>query len=130
MLGELIGGNMTHTFEIDIERGILRESFVGVVDFNALKEANAAIIADPIFQKGLNFLTDLRRAEINMGYEEMLIHTSNLPDFGIKKQAFIVGSDLEFGMSRMFETLSEDKDLYHESCVFNNLEEGLEWLSS
>ena len=121
---------MTHTFEIDIEHGTLRETFVGVVDFNALEDANTAIIADPSFQKGLNFLTDLRRAEITMDYEEMKRHVLNLPDLGIKKQAFIVGSDLGLGMARMFETLSEFEHLYHESRVFNNLEKGLEWLSS
>ena len=120
---------MTHAFEIDIEHGVLRESFVGTVDGNVLKEANTEISANPSFQKGLNFLTDLRRAKITMGYEEMLRHVSNLPDHGIRKQAFIVDSDVGFGMARMFEMLSENTGLYDESRVFKNLEEGLEWLS-
>lgn len=57
---------MTHTFEIDLEHGILRESFVGTVDFSSLKKANAAIISDPGFKKGLNFLTDLRDANLTV----------------------------------------------------------------
>lgn len=121
---------MTHAFEIDIEHGVLRESYVGVVDGNALQEANTAISANPSFQKGLSFLTDLRRAEFTIGYDEMVRHVSGLPDLGIKKQAFIVGRDLEFGMARMFEMLSDGTGLYDESRVFRNLEKGLEWLSS
>ena len=120
---------MAHAFEIDIEHGVLRESYVGVVDGNAMEEANSAISASPSFQKGLSFLTDLRRAEMAIGYDEMVRHVSNLPDLGIKKQAFIVARDLEFGMARMFEMLSEDIGLYDESRVFRDLEKGLEWLS-
>ncbi len=74
---------MTHTFVIDEENGILRESFVGVVDLGTLKETNTTIIADSSFKKGLNFLTDLREAKITMGYEEMFRHVSELPDLGI-----------------------------------------------
>jgi len=121
---------MAHAFEIDIEHGILRESFVGAVDGNALEEANIAITANPTFQKGLSFLTDLRMAKITMNYEEMERHVSKLPDLGIRRQAFIVKSDLGFGMARMFEMLSENSGLYDESRVFKNLEEGLGWLSA
>ena len=109
-------GKMFHTFEIDIMNGILRESFIGLIDLDVLR--------------GLNFLTDLREANIQMGYEEMFRHTSQLPDLGIKKQAFIVGRDLEFGMIRMFETISEEKGHYEELRIFKEIEDGLKWLSS
>jgi hypothetical protein len=121
---------MAHTFEIDIEHGILRESFVGVLDFKALKDADTAITADPGFQKGFNFLTDLRTAEITIGYQEMASHASSLSDLGVKKQAFIVNSELEFGIARMFTLLSEGKGHFVESHVFVNLDEASEWLNS
>jgi hypothetical protein len=130
MLGVENEGKMFHTFEIDIMNGILRESFIGLIDLDVLRDVNTAIILNPEFRKGLNFLTDLREAKIKMDYEEMLIHTSQLPDLGIKKQAFIVDRDLEFGMVRMFETLSEEKGLYGEVRIFKEIEEGLKWLSS
>ena len=121
---------MKHTFEIDIEHGILRESFEGVVDFKALKGADTAITADPSFQRGFNFLTDLRKAKISIGYEEIAGHASNLPDLGIRKQAFIVSDELEFGMARMFTLLTEGKEHFLESRVFWNLQEASKWLSS
>ena len=120
---------MIHTFVIDTESGILRESFVGVLDLNTLTEANAEIIADSRFKKGLNFLTDLREATVDVGFEEMFIHVSKLPDLGIKKQAFIVCSNLEYGMTRMFEMLTENKGVYEKMHIFREIEEGLEWLS-
>jgi hypothetical protein len=113
-----------------MEHGILRESFKGKIDYNDLQEANTTIISNPNFKKGLNFLTDLRKTEISIDYVEMISHVSNLPDLGIKKQAFIVDSDFEFAMARMFEMLSENEGLYDEARVFNDLEKGLEWLSS
>ncbi len=121
---------MFHTFEIDIMNGILRESFIGLIDLDVLRDANTAINSNPEFRKGLNFLTDLREANIQMGYEEMFKHISQLPDLGIKKQAFIVGRDLEFGMIRMFETISEEKGHYEELRIFKEIEDGLKWLSS
>ena len=121
---------MFHTFEIDIKNGILRESYIGLIDFDVLRDANTAIISNPEFRKGLNFLTDLREATIQVGYKEMLIHTSQLPDLGIKKQAFIVDRDLEFGMIRMFETLTNEKGHYEEVRIFKDIEEGLKWLNS
>ena len=123
-------GKMFHAFEIDIKNGILRESFIGLITLDVLRDANNAIISNPEFRKGLQFLTDLREANIQMGYEEMLRHISQLPDLGIKKQAFIVGRNLEFGIVRMFETLSEEKSLYEELRLFKEIEEGLKWLSS
>ena len=121
---------MFHTFEIDIMNGILRESFIGLIDLDVLRDANTAINSNPEFRKGLNFLTDLREANIQMGYEEMFSHISQLPDLGIKKQAFIVDRDLEFGMVRMFETISEEKGHYEELRIFKEIEDGLKWLSS
>jgi hypothetical protein len=65
-----------------------------------------------------------------MDYEEMYEHISQLPDLGVKKQAFIVSRDLEFGMAIMFEILTEGRVLYREMRIFKEMEEGLTWLVS
>jgi hypothetical protein len=121
---------MSHTFEIDVKNCILRESFKGLITFDVLTDANTAIISNSEFQKGYNFLTDLREATIHMNFEEMFEHVSQLPDLGVKKQAFIVSQDLEFGMLRMFQTLTEDEDLFGEIRIFKEVEEGINWLDS
>ena len=121
---------MPHYFEIDPETGILKEAYVGKLDLDTLKKANDSIITDPCFVEGLNFLTDLREAEICFGYDEMVSHAHSLPRLRIKKQAFIVKEDREYGMSRMFETLTEISDLYEESEIFKTIEEGIAWLKS
>jgi len=119
---------MSHTFVIDTENNILRESFTGIVDLNALTEANTSIISDPRFKKGLNFLTDLRGTNIAMGYKEMSMHVWKLLDLGVKKQAFIVSRDIEFAISRMFEMLADEKVHYEEVRIFREVEDGLAWL--
>ena len=119
-----------HTFVIDTENGSLRESYVGVVDLGVLTEANTRIIADPRFRKGLDFLTDLREAEMAVGYKEMFRHVSELPDLGTRKQAFIASHDLTFGVLRMFQTLAEEEGFYEELRVFMKFEQACEWLRS
>jgi hypothetical protein len=121
---------MAHTFTIDTESGVLREAFADVVDLAVMTEANTKIIADSRFQKGLSFLTDLRDAKMTMNYQEMFKHVSQLPDLGTKKQAFIVDSDFQFGILRMFGLLSEDKGIHETMQIFREVEEGFKWLSS
>ena len=67
-----------HTFTINIENNLLRESYVGIIDSNVLSKANTAISEHRDFRKGLNFITNLSESNINMGYDEMLSYTMSL----------------------------------------------------
>jgi len=118
-----------HTFIIDTDNNILQESFVGIVNLNTLTEANTSIISDLRFKKGLNFSTDLRKADLTMNYEEIFRHVSELPDLGINKQAFIVSGDRELAISLMFDFIVKKKGIYKEVRVFKEVEDGLAWLS-
>jgi hypothetical protein len=42
---------MTHTFEIDVKKGILRESFKGLITHDVLNNANIAITSNPEFER-------------------------------------------------------------------------------
>ena len=121
---------MSHEFRIDCATGLLKETFLGVMSLDILTESNAAIIAHPDFTKGLRFLTDLRNAQIPFGYKQMCSHVRTLPRLHISKQAFIVTQAGEYGMIRMFITLTEDSDIYDEAQIFRSIEGGMEWLIS
>jgi len=119
---------MKHEYSIHIEDNILTETFTGDIDLSILDQANASIIKDKNFVKGLNFLTDLREANLLITYDEMWQHTYRLPDLGINKLAIITNRDLEYGISRQFEALTNDKDLYIEISIFKDRNEALKWL--
>ncbi len=121
---------MSHEFQIDYEAGLLKEAFSGLLSLDMLTDANVAIIAHPDFTKGLRFLTDLRNAQIRFGYNAMSSHVQTLPRLHISKQAFIVTQEAEYGMIRMFITLTEDNDVYDQAQIFRSIERGMEWLIS
>jgi hypothetical protein len=121
---------MSHKFHIDNTIGLLKEAYIGSMSLNSLTEANDTILAHPEFRSGLNFLTDLRKAQIPFGYEEMNKHVLSLPSMQIARQAFIVSRDREYGMIRMFLTLTEDTGIFSDGAVFRSLEEGVKWLTS
>ena len=121
---------MSHEFRIDCEAGLLKEVFSGLLSLDILTDSNAAIIAHPDFTKGLRFLTDLSNAQIPFGYNEMNAHARTLPSLCISKQAFIVTQEAEFGMIRMFITLTEGNGIYDEAQIFRSIEDGMEWLIS
>ena len=121
---------MSHEFRINCEAGLLQETYSGPLILDMLSDANLAIAAHPDFTKGLKFLTDLRNARIPFGYKEMSAHIYTLPRLDISKQAFIVTHAVEYGMIRMFITLTEDNDLYDKAQIFRSVGEGMEWLIS
>ena len=121
---------MPHEYHINSEAGLLTETYAGPITLDVLTKANESIIAHPLFQENLNFLTDLRNARITFRYKEMWAHTLSLPPLHISKQAYIVVRKADFGMIRMFLTLSEDTELYDTAQMFESIEEAMEWLNS
>ena len=121
---------MTHEFQIDSNAGLLREVFTGSVSLDSLTRANAAILAHPNFKVGLKFLTDLRNAEITFGHKEMQYHIASLPLLHVARHAFVVSKDREYGMIRMFLSLTGTDDIFGEANIFKSIEEGLKWLTS
>jgi len=121
---------MSHKYSINLDENILKEEFLGDIDLALLSEANSSIMNDTCFRKGLNFLTDLRKAHLLISYKEMLLHVRQLPNLAIGKQAIIANQDVEYGLARQFEALTDDRDVYTEICIFKDLNGALKWLSS
>jgi hypothetical protein len=121
---------MSHKFQINRSEGVLTETFSGLISLDILNEANKAIVAHSDFTEGLNFLTDMRNAQIPFGYNAMSAHIHKLPRLRIAKQAFIVTQEAEYGMLRMFVSMAENRDIYDQAKIFKSTEEGLEWLTS
>ena len=121
---------MSHEFTIDCEAGLLKETFTGLMSLEILTESNKAIITHPGFREGLKFLTDFRNAQIPFGYKTMCAHIFCLPSLHVSKQAFVVAQKTEYGMIRMFLTLTEGDGIYEESKIFTSNQEGIKWLTS
>ena len=122
--------DMVHKYSIDEHKNILKEEFIGDINTAELDQANASITEDKKFKKGLNFLTDLRKAHLLISYEELVRHVHQLPGLAISKQAIIANHDLEYGISRQFEALTDDRGVYTEIRIFKDIDEAAKWLNS
>lgn len=121
---------MQHEILIEPATGLLKETFTGTMDLDSIAEADTAIMEHPDFRSGLNFLTDLRNAEIPFNFDKVLSLVSTIPSFQINRQAFIAEKDREYGMIRVFLGLAEGRGIFNQANVFRSLEEGLQWLTS
>ena len=122
---------MPHTYSIDLEHGIIRQHLWGVITVRDLRELASAMWADPHYRKKLHILADLREAQVNIRYEEMLEYTHFLSgNSDIGRQAIVVGRQLEFGMARMYQQLTEHNVSRADLKVFFDMQAAEEWIRS
>ncbi|HEY5808049.1 MAG TPA: hypothetical protein VIT67_08780 [Povalibacter sp.] len=113
------------------EQNLVRQTMWGTVNAKALRDMTIAMRDDPQFRKGLDILADFRRARVDISYDEMLEFATFLGRHGvIGRQAIVVSGQLEFGMARMFEQLTELSVRRTDLKVFLDMEAAERWLGS
>lgn len=116
-------------YEILPERGLVIETFEGRVTMTALVPFFQSLYADPAWDPGFDGLADFSAATIDMDFDEMSRLVGYMKSSGTASRgrwAFVVGSALNLGMSRMFQTLSDD--LQSDLRFFLDREDALRWL--
>jgi hypothetical protein len=117
-------------YRVDPEKRAIFGSMKSPLTFEEYRSAIEAIVQSREHPPDIRTLWDLREldfSEIDRSFEEGLIKISEeLPQRGSPRIAFVVGTDLAFGMIRMFESLAER--LGYETMVFKSYTEGEDWL--
>jgi hypothetical protein len=116
-------------YEIDSKRGLVIETFEGRVTLKALVPFFQGLYADPKWDPSYDGLADLTAATIDMDFDDMAKLVGYMRSSGSASRgrwAFVVGSALNLGMSRMFQTLSDD--LQDDLRFFLDREDALRWL--
>ena len=115
---------------IDEEKNIAHIQLSGRLNKEIILRAFDSSVADKRYKKGMSRLWDFRYADLSaMSHEtiaEMAQYSLRFPP-GIRdvKVAFLTSTDLEYGLSRMFELVSIAETPIH---VFRSLEEAENWL--
>ncbi|MBM3789340.1 MAG: hypothetical protein FJW35_03210 [Acidobacteria bacterium] len=118
--------------QIDRDRNIARIKLSGSLSKETILDAFDAAVSDEGYRKGMGRLWDFRDADLSsMGpttIAELARHSMKYPR-GINdvRVALVAGSDLEFGLARMFAAFSIDA--HTTISVFNSMEEAQAWLS-
>jgi hypothetical protein len=122
---------VTIRIEIDNNKGIAYINIIGCAFESDLRNAFNSVISSSSYKKGMYKLWDLSDADlssIDNASLESLAKTSR--DCSLEndkaKIAVVAPQDLEFGMMRVYERVSERKD--YKFAPFRSLEQAEKWL--
>ncbi len=120
---------MPITYVIDIPRRIIFTTATGVVDLASYGEYLDVREADPSYDRTMSGIFDAREARFVFSQEDMRrmvkLAKNALPDTETKR-AIVVSGTLEYGLSRMFQTLSLDSRLQY--AVFRDYDAAMDWI--
>lgn len=121
---------MPFKYTIHPDLNLIRQQLWGRITAEDLRQLASDMWADPLYRKKLNILADLRQAEVDIPYDEMMEYTRFLGgNSDIGRQAIVVGRQLEFGMARMYEQLTEANVLRESFKVFFDIDDAEHWLT-
>lgn len=122
---------MPMSYQIDTDRKLLLIRGSGRLTDAEMIACVDELREDPAVRPDLQTLSDMREIEVGFtpaGVEAMVaaMRSSANPRDGVKA-AIVVGSEVAFGMGRMFQ-LRTDEDLDPRFRVFRSMQDALEWL--
>lgn len=116
------------SYSIDPSRRLLLTRAFGVLSDADILSGAAQLLADPAFDPTFNELMDLREvADVAMSHATMAgVAGRSILKTGVRR-AFLTQNEMQFGMARMFSTLSATRG--HLWRIFRSCDEALAWLS-
>lgn len=122
---------MPFTYSIQPERNLVRQTLWGTVTVADLRDMTLAVQRDPQFRRRFDVLADLRDATVHISHDDMIEFARFLAGRSeIGRQAIVVRGQLEFGIARMFEQLTEMDVSRLDLKVFFDIESADQWLST
>ena len=125
------GHEMPITYSIDKEKGIRFHVCTGTVDCDDIMQSLSEVYRDENYDHALHALWDFRDCSGDLSAEamqEIIAHarkSRSVPGQG--RIALVVNRDLEYGLARMYEMLSE-LELPRQLMVFKDYETALAWI--
>jgi hypothetical protein len=123
---------MPIAIKIDKDSGIVHSMIEGRISADELIEKLQDLIDHPDYRPGLNGIADLRKIDKDMFSEDVFkvakLMIENRDKIGASKTAVLVSKEVTFGMTRVFQALSEQSSVKTE--IFWSMEEALQWLGA
>lgn len=123
-----MGANISYT--IYDPPGIIVARMRGRITLKELLQHQDELLEDPLFRNNLDKIVDMSLVEsldLHLEDEHQLVNYKMAKGIRERRMAFIAKDDLHFGMSRMYQIVSED--VHQDVHVVRNLEEALAWLN-
>lgn len=122
---------MSIEIKYDQNRKILSISISGKSNFDEYTSALETITSSSDYPPNIRTLWDLRKADLSSAnlnsIKEIVWIRSRFKQRDYCKVALLAPTNLQYGISRMFQMLIENK-LPHELAIFRDYDEGEQWL--
>lgn len=124
---------MPISYRIDVERNLVLTTASGTLTDDDVLQFKARLVRDPDFRPGMKELSDIRnitrldvtaagiRAMVEQDQRDRAVVASH-------RLALVVSKDLDFGMARMYQTLTEST--MKNVGVFRDIDKANAWLQS
>lgn len=120
---------MPSTYSILPELNLVRHRVWGQVSTHEFRDFSLQVRADPRFRTGMNILADLRDATLDVSQEEMMEFTKYMSkQSAIGKHAVVVAGPLAFGLTRMYELMSDSMVQRDGIRIFQDMSAAEAWL--
>ena len=112
---------------IDPARRLVLSRTWGVVRVDEMLALNEAIASDPRFRPDFSQFADMGAVtELDIATDLLRLFVAKVPFGAGARRALVAGSDVVFGMARMYATLAGGRQ--GEFHVFRDVDLALEWL--
>ena len=119
---------MPTDYTIDVQRGVVLSAGTGVFASADFVEHMVRLRGDPNFNPDFNQVVDCRGISVLDLNSDQLKELASQSIFSAKsRRAFVVSSDLHFGMGRMFAAYREIAEGQNVR-IFRDMSEALSWL--
>lgn len=118
---------MPTQYTIDVENGIVRTNFRGVVTHREVADLEAELVRDPLFRADLSelatFATD---CELRLTFLDLMALSNLDPFSSTSRRALVIPSrGALYGLGRMFQTARDDNPNIR---IVESSKEALAWL--
>lgn len=117
---------------VDKKASLMIHTVTGEITFEEIKSSYEELIKYPDFQNDMVAIWDIRDADASKFDSQNVIRLARYFETQIKnraeyKVAVIVGRDLEYGLSRMYQVAAADLPV--KIGIFINLEDAKKWVT-
>jgi hypothetical protein len=119
----------------DQDQKRLNISASGNATVDGFGDLNTGMVAHPAWQPGVKVLCDFKALDLSNIYRQDAERSAAfIKSFGEKNEgvriACVMNKELDFGMTRMWATLTMSHDISFEIMVYRSFDEAVEWLDS
>ena len=124
---------MGYSYKIIPEENLVKNTITNALSFDEYVALMESILNDECFRPSMNMFWDFRQGTLS-GFSSQDIERikyyigSNRERRGADyRVAFLVNKDVDYGLSRMYQAISDDLPVYF--MVFTDEKEALEWIN-